>query len=264
MAEITQPYTQGTPCWVDLMASDQQAAIDYYSDLFGWNGEVGPPEFGGYSVCELRGKSVAGIGPAMSMDGGPPPPTVWTTYLAVDDIEQTAAKMKANGGQLFMEPMQVGDKGHMLVCADPSGAVVGAWQHLEFIGAERVNEPGAVTWNELNTRDLAAALPFYEAVFGLTFEPMPQMPAYHAMMANGRVCGGAQQIDDTWPAETPPHWMTYFAVDDPDSTVAAAVRAGSTLIVPTFDMMAGRMAVVQDPQGGVFAVIKPTDVAPPA
>lgn len=256
MSEITEPYRQGTPCWVDLMASDQQAAIDYYSDLFGWNGEVGPPEFGGYAVCEMRGKAVAGIGPAMAMDGAPPPPTVWSTYLAVDDIEETAEKIAAQGGTVLMPPMQVGDFGHMLICADPSGAVVGAWQKIEFIGAERVNEPGALTWNELNTRDLEKVVPFYEAVFGVTFESMPEMPSYKGMLVKGRVVAGAQLMGDDFPAETPPHWLTYFAVDDADSTVDAAVRAGSTLLVPAFDMAAGRMAVVADPQGAVFAVIK--------
>lgn len=256
MAEVSEPYTQGTPCWVDLMASDQQTAIDYYSDLFGWNGEVGPPEFGGYAICELRGKPVAGIGPAMAMDGGPPPPTVWTTYLAVDDIEETAAKVTANGGTLFMSPMQVGNQGHMLVCADPSGAVVGAWQPLDFFGSQRVNESGALTWNELNSRDLAAAMPFYEAVFGVTFAPEPEMPEYRVMLAGGRVVGGAQPMNPDLPADAPSHWLTYFAVDDADSTIAAAVHARSTLLIPAFDMQAGRMAVLKDPQGGVFAVIK--------
>lgn len=258
MAETTGRYTQGTPCWVDLMASDQQAAIDHYSDLFGWNGRVGPAEFGGYAVCELRGLPVAGIGPAMSMDGAPPPPTVWTTYLAVDDIEQTAAKVTENGGTLFMPPMQVGDLGHMLVCADPSGAVVGAWQALEFNGAGRVNEAGALVWNELNTRDLPAAVRFYEAVFGVRFESMPEMPEYQGMLADGRVVAGAQQIGPDAPEEMPPHWLTYFAVDDADSTVDAAVKARSTLLMPAFDMSAGRMAVLQDPQGAVYAVLKPS------
>lgn len=256
MAEITAPYAPGTPCWVDLMASDQQAAIDYYSDLLGWHGEVGPAEFGGYAVCELRGKAVAGIGPAMSMDGAPPPPTVWTTYLAVDDIEEAAAKATANGGTMFMPPMRVGDQGHMFVCADPSGAVVGAWQPIDFIGAGRVNEPGALIWNELNTRDLDKAVPFYEAVFGVTFEAMPEMPSYRGMLTGGRVVGGAQAIGDDQPPEVPPHWLTYFSVDDADSTVAAAVHAGSTLLQPAFDMPAGRMAVIQDPQGAVFAILK--------
>lgn len=203
MAEISEPYAQGTPCWVDLMAADQQAAIDYYSDLLGWNGEVGPPEFGGYSICELRGKAVAGIGPAMSMDGAPPPPTAWTTYLAVDDIEETAAKVTANGGMLLMPPMQVGEHGHMLVCADPSGAVVGAWQRIGFLGAQRVNEPGALVWNELNTRDLDKALPFYEGVFGVTFESMPEMPSYRACSPTGGSWAARRPSPTTHPPRCP-------------------------------------------------------------
>ncbi|GAA5006837.1 hypothetical protein GCM10025734_47290 [Kitasatospora paranensis] len=71
MPEVTTRYKPGTPCWVDLMAKDQQAALDFYRDLFGWQGEVGPPEFGGYAVCSLNGRPVAGIGPAMAAEGSP-------------------------------------------------------------------------------------------------------------------------------------------------------------------------------------------------
>lgn len=71
MPEPTTAYQPGTPCWVDLAAPDQQAAIDFYSQVFGWTGEIGPPETGGYAVCLLNGKPVAGIMAAMAMGGQP-------------------------------------------------------------------------------------------------------------------------------------------------------------------------------------------------
>lgn len=55
MPEVTSPYAPGTPCWIDLSVPDQRAALDFYRDLFGWQGEPGPPETGGYAVCTLRG-----------------------------------------------------------------------------------------------------------------------------------------------------------------------------------------------------------------
>jgi len=256
MPVVKTPYPPGTPCWVDLMAPDVQAAIDFYSDLFGWQGEKGPDEFGGYAVMSLQGKPVAGIAPAMAVDGNPPPPTVWTTYLSTDDADATAAKVTANGGKLLFPVMNVGTVGRMFPAVDPTGAVFGVWQPVDFGGAEIVNEPGAVIWNELNTSDLKAAAAFYQAALGIGFAPMPEMPEYHELQVEGRTVGGAQGLGN-YPPGTPAHWATYFAVDDADSVVDAAVRAGATLLAPAVDTPVGRIAGIKDPQGGIFMVITP-------
>ncbi|WP_441250906.1 VOC family protein [Kitasatospora sp. McL0602] len=254
MPEVTAPYAPGTPCWVDLMAKDQQAALDFYRDLFGWQGEKGPEEFGGYAICTLNGKPVAGIGPAMAPEGMPEPPTVWTTYLSTDDADAALQAVTKAGGTVMFPVMDVGTTGRMLVAADPTGAVFGIWQPVDFFGAQIVNEPGAVTWNELHTGDMKAAAAFYQAVLGIVSEPMEGVENYSSINVGGRAVGGLTSVAAPG---TPPHWLTYFAVDDTDSVVDALVKKGGNVLMPPFDMVAGRMAVVQDPQGAVFAVIKP-------
>ncbi|MBV2357144.1 VOC family protein [Streptomyces sp. J2-1] len=256
MPEITTPYATGTPCWTDLMAKDQQAALDFYRDLLGWQGQAGPAEFGGYAVCELRGKAVAGIGPAMAPEGQPEPPTVWTSYLATTDAQATQDAIVAAGGTLLVPVMDVGDLGRMLVAADPQGAVFGVWQAREFPGAQIVNEAGALLWNELHTSDVLAATAFYGEAFGITIEEMEGSEAYWEMKVGGRTVGGVTQVDND-PPGTPTHWLTYFAVDDVDSAVDALVKRNGTVLAPPFDMVAGRMAVVADPQGAPFALLKP-------
>ncbi|GAA0340442.1 VOC family protein [Streptomyces blastmyceticus] len=260
MPEVTGPYKPGTPCWVDLMVPDQQAALDFYRDLFGWQGEVGPPETGGYAVCSMNGKPVAGIMAAMNPDGSKPdpmPPTVWTTYLATADVAATEKAITGNGGQVTMPGMDVLQLGRMAVVGDPTGAAFGIWEAGEFPGAGLVNEPGAIIWNELNTSDPKAASAFYAKVLGVTAAPTEGMEGYFSLSVDGRAVGGMQGLSNIpgLPADAPSHWLTYFAVDDTDSTVDALVRAGGNVLKPPFDMMAGRMAVVQDPQGGVFAII---------
>ncbi|MEV6670893.1 VOC family protein [Streptomyces sp. NPDC051162] len=254
MPDVTGPYAPGTPCWIDLMVPDQQAALDFYRDLFGWQGEVGPPETGGYAVCTLRGKPVAGIMTAMSPDGGPTPPTVWTTYLATADVDVTEQKVTKAGGSVMVPAMDVMTLGRMSVVSDPTGAVAGLWQAKDFPGAGVVNEPGALIWNELDTSDTGAATTFLSAALGIEAAAMEDADGYYALNVDGRTVGGMQGLDKL-PEGTPSHWLTYFAVDDTDSTVDALVRARGNVLVPPFDMMAGRMAVVQDPQGGIFAVI---------
>ncbi|WHM40711.1 VOC family protein [Streptomyces sp. BPTC-684] len=257
MPDVNSPYKPGTPCWVDLMVPDQQAALDFYRGLFGWEGEVGPPETGGYAVCTLGGKPVAGIATAISPEDGPTPPTVWTTYLATSDADADEKRITDNGGTVVMPGVDVLTLGRMALAADPTGAVFGLWQARDFLGAQVVNEPGAFIWSELNTSDPDAAARFYSNVLGITRAPMDGEDGYFALEVDERTVAGMQGLDKM-PPGTPSHWLTYFAVDDTDSTVEALIRAGGNVLKPPFDMASGRMAVVRDPQGGKFAVIAPS------
>ncbi|MGH3312038.1 MAG: VOC family protein [Streptomyces sp.] len=256
MPEVIAPYETGIPCWTDLMVPDQQAALDFYRDLFGWQGEIGPPETGGYAVCSLHGKAVAGIMATMAPEGQPTPPTAWTAYLATDDVNAATQAVSDNGGTVMAPAMDVMSLGRMAVAADSTGAVFGLWEARDFIGAQVVNEDGAVIWNELNTANPEAAKVFYHDL-GIDIAPMEGAEGYFSLNAAGHTVGGMQGLDKS-PSGTPSHWLTYFDVDDTDSTVDAVTRAGGSVLVPPFDMMAGRMAVVRDPQGATFAVINPT------
>ncbi|MCA1222151.1 VOC family protein [Streptomyces sp. 8L] len=257
MPEVTTPYATGTPCWVDLTAKDQQAALDFYRDLLGWQGQSGPPEYGGYAVCELTGRAVAGIAPAMPAEGMPEQRTVWTTYLSGADAEDTERAIVAAGGTVLAPVMDVGNLGRVLIAADPQGAPFGVWQPGEFFGAQVVNEAGALAWNELHTSDVSAATAFYRDALGIEISPLDGTDSYWEMRVDGRPVGGVTRLDND-PPGTPAHWLSYFAVDDVDSTVDALIRRNGNVLVPPFDMIAGRMAVVTDPQGAHFAMIKPT------
>ncbi|MFG2879300.1 VOC family protein [Streptomyces sp. NPDC048337] len=258
------PYKPGTPCWIDLMVPDQQAALDFYCDLFGWQGEIGPPETGGYSVCHLKGKPVAGIMKASNPDGSVPdpmPPTVWNTYLTTDNLDGTLKAVTDAGGTVVMGPADVMDLGRMAFIADPTGATFGLWQPGTFDGAGIVNEHGALNWNELNTGDVPAAAAFYTAVLPVTTarSTIPGAEFYTEYKVDGRAVAGMMDLAQL-PAGVPPHWMAYFRVDSVDEIQAAAERAGGSVMAPAFDMVAGRMAVLADPQGGVFSVITPRAV----
>ena len=148
MSERTS-YAPGTPNWVDLAAEDIEASAAFYNDLLGWDvpERENSAEMGGYRRAESGGADVAGMMPLMA-EGQPPG---WTTYVAVEDADATAALVAENGGTVMAPPMDVMDLGRMAVFADPTGAVFGIWQAGTFIGAAKVNEPGAFGWNELNT-----------------------------------------------------------------------------------------------------------------
>lgn len=189
MATRDEPWPQGTPSWVDLMVDDAEAAARFYGDLFGWESEAGSPETGGYRIAMLGGRAVAGIG---SVPPGAQMPSVWTTYIAVDDLDATATRVTEHGGTIMMGPMDVMDQGRVAVAADPTGAVFGMWQAQQHIGAGRVNEAGSPIWNECTTRDYEAAKRFYAGVFGYDLQEVGDGQSFHYSLLNlgGNTVGG--------------------------------------------------------------------------
>lgn len=251
MADPATQLAAGTPIWVDLSTPDIEASRSFYRDLFGWTAEVGGPESGGYAVASLDGRRVAGIGPLNEVEGAHP---AWNTYVRSDDVAETARRVTAAGGQVIVEPMQVMDQGTMAVFRDPSGAFFSAWQPGANTGAEVFNQPGSLTWNELGTRDLPAARSFYAAVFG--WDAAGDDGRYVEWKVAGRSVGGMMDITETLPAQVPAHWLVYFAVADVDSSAEQVKQLGGTVRMPPFDVAGvGRMAVVSDPHGAVFAII---------
>jgi predicted enzyme related to lactoylglutathione lyase len=247
------PWPTGVPCWVDLGADDTDRARAFYSALLGWQAEPGSPETGGYSICQKNGRAVAGIGPKQAPAGVPP---AWTTYIATDDADETAGKIAAAGGKVLLDPGDVMDAGRLAIAGDPGGAVFGLWQARATTGIELANEPGAPCWNENMSRDFEANKTFYRAVFGYDYEDMSSGGfRYAAFSVGGHVAGGIGELGPDFPAEIPPHWMVYFAVDDTDAAVTRVVELGGNVMRTPGDTPYGRMAVTSDDQGAVFSLI---------
>lgn len=253
-------YEPGTPSWVDLGSPDPDVSARFYGELFGWEANRSPePEAGGYLLMTLRGKRVAGIGPLMA-EGQPP---VWTTYISVADADAVAASVPEAGGNVVMPPMDVMDQGRMALFADPAGAVFGVWEPRSHRGAELVNEPGALCWNELMTRDVDGARAFYPAVFGWGTETTPMGGTdYTVVKVGDRSVAGMIAAMPEMPAEVPSHWSVCFAVADTDATLAQATELGAQVAAPAMDIEGvGRFAALTDPLGAPFGVLAMPEAA---
>ena len=275
-------YIPGVPCWIDTTQPDPEAAVAFYSGLFGWEFEdVMPPDSPGrYFIARIRGGDVAAV--ASQPDGGAQP-AAWNTYVWVEDADETAAKVRAAGGTVLMEPDEVGpDSGRMAMFTDPAGAAFCAWQPNAHRGAAVVNEHGALNFNDLYTRDLEGARAFYGAVFGWVADTftgggmeftMLRLPGYGDFLEQRDpdlrtrqaasnappgfedvVAGLVPMTSDQFPDEVPSHWSVTFTVDDTDEVATRAGELGGTVIAPPFDAGPTRVAVVRDPQGAVFTV----------
>jgi uncharacterized protein len=271
-------YIPGVPCWIDTSQPDPEAAVDFYSGLFGWEFEdVMPPgSEGKYFIARIRGGDVAAVG---SIPEAAPPAATWNTYVWVESADQTASKARDAGGNVVMEPFDVMDAGRMAVLTDPEGAAFCVWQAKEQKGARIVNEHRSLNFNVLNTRDVGGAKSFYASVFGWGTLELPggfemwTLPGYGDYLERDNpelrkgmaelgapagfedVVASLVPIPDDQP-ETPPHWGVTFAVDDADAIAGKATELGGNVIAPPFDAPWVRMTVIADPQGAMFTASK--------
>jgi predicted enzyme related to lactoylglutathione lyase len=243
------------PVWVDLSSSDPAASREFYSKLFGWSIEVSPdPQYGGYAIAQVDGKDVAGIGPQQSPDA----PTAWSLYIGTPDAEDLAARVTTGGGTVVAPPFDVGDQGRMAVFQDPSGAFFGAWQPAAM-GGFHSDVPNTFAWAELNARGIDAALPFYEQVFGWAAKANDMgegVPPYIEFQLDGHRVAGGMEMNPMVPAQVPSYWNVYFGVDDVDRSFQQALDAGGREMLAPRDFPGGRFAILGDPQGAVFGIMK--------
>jgi uncharacterized protein len=278
-------FIPGVPCWVDASQPDPEAAVEFYSGLFGWEfeGVMQPGSEGKHFIARLRPRSIFELGRDVAAVGSipesAPPRATWNTYVWVDSADETASKVRDAGGGVVIEPFDFMDASRIAVFTDPEGAAFCAWQAKEHKGARVVNDPGSLNFNGLNTRDVEGAKSFYGSVFGwqtIAMDGGVEMwtlagygdfledhhPGLREQMAGAGVPEGFMDVvaqilpitDDQ--QGTPAHWSVTFAVDDADATAAKATELGGKVIVPPFDAPWVRMTVIADPQGATFIASK--------
>jgi predicted enzyme related to lactoylglutathione lyase len=251
-------HAPGTFCWAELITTDSGDAKRFYSALMGWDhheDEVGPNQI--YTMWQKAGKNIGAMYQRTPEQAQMKVPSHWASFLTVADVDATVALARDNGGRILREPVDVMDSGRLAAFQDPTGAIISIWQPRRHFGAELKAEPGSICWQELATRDTETAAAFYAAVFGWQprTDDMGGTP-YTSFMLGEEAAGGMMAIQPEW-GEVPPHWLVYFAVEDCDRTVAQARDLGASVLVEATTIPeVGRFAMIQDPQGAVFGVIK--------
>jgi predicted enzyme related to lactoylglutathione lyase len=244
----------GAPCWIDLFTSDPDKSRAFYGELFGWTAAEPNEEFGGYINFSKDGVLVAG---AMRNDGVQGVPDMWSVYLATDDAQKTADAALANGGQVHVAPMAVGDLGTMALLADSGGAAIGIWQPGEHKGFGVLAEPGTPGWFELHTRDHDGAVRFYRDVFRWDTHNQGDTDEFrYTTLGEGESqAAGIMDASSFLPEGVPAHWSIYFQVADTDATLARIVELGGAVVVPAEDTPYGRLAQASDPTGALFKLV---------
>jgi len=244
----------GRPCWIDLFSTDHDASRAFYAGLFNWNALETGPEFGNYVNFLRDDVMISGM---MRNDGSSGTPDAWTVYLRTADAEATVKAADANGGQVIVAPMAVGDLGTMGVITDVGGAAIGLWQPNEFGGFGTSAVHGSPAWFELLTRDYDKAVEFYKTVFGWDAHVMSDEPGfrYTTLGQDQDAVAGIMAGEEALPPEVPAHWAIYFSVDDTDAAVARAEELGGRVLRAPEDTPYGRLAQLADTTGAAFAVM---------
>jgi predicted enzyme related to lactoylglutathione lyase len=251
-------HNPGTFCWVELATTDQKAAVAFYRALFGWDVNeqaIGPNEI--YTMFLMRGKEVAAAStqqPQERQSGAPPH---WNLFITVANTNEAVTRAQALGAKVLAPAFDVMDAGRMAVVQDPTGAVFSVWEPKKHIGVKILNEPGALCWSELTTRDTRAAEAFYTQFFGWTAKHSAPSAVddYTEFSNQGQGGIGMMAMRPDMPAGTPSYWMPYFQVADCDVSTAKATKLGARVMVPPTDIpKTGRFSIVGDPQGAMLAL----------
>lgn len=251
-------HAPGDFCWIELATTDQNAAKSFYQDLFGWtvhDSPMGPGQF--YSMFQVNGRNAAAaytIQPEQTSQGVPPH---WMLYVSSDNADESTARATQLGGKVLAPAFDVFDFGRMAVLQDPTGATFSIWQPKTHTGIGITGVPGTLCWADLNTRDVARAKDFYSQLFGWQITPGEKDPSGYLHIKTGEhFIGGLPPAEHQNP-NAPPHWLPYFTVEDCDATANKAKQRGANIYLAPMTMEGvGRMAVLADPQGAVFAIFK--------
>jgi predicted enzyme related to lactoylglutathione lyase len=266
-------FEPGVPCWVDTWQPDADAAMTFYTQLFGWEAEDTMPDGveGTHYMCRLRGRDVAAIA---SRPEGAPEVTAWTTYVWTDDVDATLSKVRDAGGSVHKDPFDSLDGGRIAVIADPAGAALGIWSPGTHKGAQLVNEPSAYAMSALMTNDPEGAKRFYTDVFCWSIDTFYMGDGEMVMwLVPGYVGGEPQQpvrrdvvaamLPPSANGDTPPpHWNVDFWIADLDAAAAKVEELGGQILTPPYDIPGTglRQGVFMDPQGATLSLTQPPGV----
>jgi predicted enzyme related to lactoylglutathione lyase len=245
--------------WYEVMTNDVPAAKSFYHGVIGWDAKDAGMPGQSYTLFSTGSAMVGGLMPipeeARAMGAGP----CWTGYIAVDNVDATAERLKQAGGAVHRPPSDIPGVGRFAVVADPHGAVFILFKGQgEAPAAPAPGTPGHAGWHELHAGDGERDFGFYASLFGWTrldAMDMGPMGKYQIFSTGDGPAGGIMTKTKETPA---PFWLYYFNVGSIDAA-AARVKKGGGKVINAPEQVPGGSWIIHclDPQGAMFALVGP-------
>ncbi len=242
--------------WYELMTTDPEAAVSFYTAVVGWGTQrFEPPGMPPYTMWTRSEVPVGGLmqlpGEAVAQGAHPH----WLGYVSVDDVDASHAAAIAAGATSMVVPRDIPQAGRFSVLRDPQGALFALFRPLAASQPPAGPPVPDVSWHELATGDAAAALRFYGQLFGWQETGRHEMGEAGSYLIFGR---GGVPMGGMFAVPGPPAWLYYVRTGDLDAAVER-VRAhhGQVAHGPMEVPGGDRIAQCFDPQGAPFALHAP-------
>jgi predicted enzyme related to lactoylglutathione lyase len=215
----------------------RQAVMDFYTSLYGWTWDVNGEEMGYYSIANLDGSAVMGVGQGPGGAGSMVP------YFATDDIDASLAKAAELGGTVVMGRQEVPFTGVMALIADPTGAMHGLWQPTGFNGFGVVYEVGSPGWFDHASNDPDTAAAYYTGLLGHgVIEPEPGMK----VLANGEQWFASVSQNQV-PDRTQAQWNPIYIVEQLEAARNKVRELGGTVVLEEMPVPGSAISVFLEP-----------------
>ena len=244
----SQSTAHGVPSWVTLASPDVPAAASFYRALLGWQ-TIGNET---YLLASRDGVPVGALLPAASGTSG------WLPYLGVPSVTEAIDDVVRAGGSSLTSPEADGTGAMVAIVTDQAGV---RFALRESPAAPSLNQkiaPGTLAWGELIADDVDASAAFYAKVFGWEFTDAVGSLGRREWQVHGERVAGLLPRPPAMPAEIPPYWDVYFAVDDIAAASKTAADHGGTRLMPPTPVEIGTIAVFLDPAGAIFTLVQLT------
>jgi predicted enzyme related to lactoylglutathione lyase len=253
---MSTPDNRGRFVWHELMTTDTAAAAEFYKTVIGWGTvEANMPNME-YTMWLAGETPIGGLMtiPAEAAAMGAPP--AWTAYIEVPDVDATVAEAQKLGATVLSPAMSVDTVGRIAILKDPQGPVMAVITSTNPPAPETDPARLEFSWHEMAADDQAAAINYYETLFGWKKQSefdMGKMGMYYMFGRDRFTYGGMMTRTPDMP---PSHWLHYIRVaDTADAAVERATAAGAKLLLGPMEVPGGdRVAILIDPQGAAFAV----------
>jgi predicted enzyme related to lactoylglutathione lyase len=123
------PTGPGTFCWFECTTREDVACIAFYTALFGWTtSSMDMGAAGTYTIFHQDGEQVAGLMPMNGPEWPADMPAHWMPYVAVENVDETFARVETCGGEGCVPPTDIPNTGRFAVIEDGSGGFISIFQ----------------------------------------------------------------------------------------------------------------------------------------